>query len=90
MPLRGGPYRREEAPYRREEAPYRREEAPYRREEAPVLPRGGPGASSRHRGLLKSSQDRIPFGTEGLLSAQGPLSAAQGPPLGGTGASSRS
>ena len=44
-------------------------------------------ASSRHRsllrtqGLLQSSQHRIPFGAEGLLSAQGP------PP--GTGASSR-
>ena len=64
----------------------------------------GTGASSRHRGLLQSSQHRRPSGTEGLLSAQGPplggtgassrrhrglLSAAQGPPLGGTGASSR-
>ena len=40
------------------------------------------GASSRHRGLLQSSQHRIHSGTEGLLSA------AQGLPL-GTGASSR-
>ena len=52
-------------------------------------------ASSRDRSLLptqsllQSSQHRIPSGTEGLLSAQGPSLGGTGPPLSGTRASSR-
>ena len=51
--------------------------------------------SSRHwsllptQDLLQSSQHRIPSGTEGPLSAQGPPLGGTGPPLSGTKASSR-
>ena len=70
------------SPHRGQDLPAKRASSPHRR----ILPT---------QGLLQSSQHRIPSGTEdssrhrGLLSAVRGLLSAQGPPLGGTGASSR-